>query len=272
MQTLSQVERPILFSGPMVRATMREVDPKTQTRRVVKLPRWVAKHNTIIQPEGDGFRVVTQADESGAILADQIIHCPYGKHGDRLWVRETWSSPESNLKLPGRIAYNADGEAGAFLGDGGGGYIWLHHGRIIEAEGYRECFPKNGSQTYGLKKYGGRWRPSIHMPRWASRISLEIVKVRVERVQDISEEDAIAEGMEQQFRLSVMQNGVRDYKIPLSYRGGFANTWNEINSKRGFGWDKNPWVWVISFKQVCGAGAALRSAEPGPEEGREFLG
>jgi hypothetical protein len=86
----------------------------------------------------------------------------------------------------------------------------------------------------------GRWRHPNHMPRWASRITLEVIDVRVERVQEISEEDAKAEGC---------------LLIPCApkyidtYRETFADLWNSINEKRGFGWDVNPWVWVVEFKK-----------------------
>lgn len=96
-----------------------------------------------------------------------------------------------------------------------------------------------------------RWRPSIFMPRWASRITLELTAVRVERVQDISEDDAKAEGVIEQFRAVVLRpDGGPDYHIPNSYRGGFANLWDSLNAKRGFGWDKNPWVWVLTFNRI----------------------
>lgn len=89
------------------------------------------------------------------------------------------------------------------------------------------------------------------MPRWASRVTLEITGVRVERVQDISEEDAQAEGVEQEFRTVAMHpSGCKDYHIPLSYRGGFANKWSEISAKRGYSWEMNPFVWVIEFKRA----------------------
>lgn len=236
----SGVERPILFSGAMVRKIIEDL--KTNTRRVAHL--------------ADNVRVVDGVAQGYLPGCPEgfVIPCPYGKPGDRLWVRETWASPETNLKLPGRVAYNADGEAGAFMGDGGGGYFWLHHGRILEAEGYQQCFPKNGSNTYGLKKFGGRWRPSIHMPRWASRLTLEIVSVKVERVQDVSLEDCLAEGIDVPGRDRMLQIGPIKRECDEAHcRAHFHKLWDSINSKRDGGkhaWVKNPWVWAIEFKRV----------------------
>jgi hypothetical protein len=251
---IQDCERPILFSGEMVRANLRPVDPKTQTRRVMKIgPReqdYSACRATYVDSAGflSGIPIDIAMHSPWVWLQDESgkkISCPYGKPGDRLWVRETWASPETNLKLPGRIAYNADGEAGAFLGDGGGEYIWLHHGRIIDAEGYTECFPKNGTNTYGLKKFGGRWRPSIHMPRWASRLALEIKSVRVERVQELSEADALAEG--------IVVGYAPDGSVQQEPTDAYRKLWDSINAKREGGiyaWARNPWVWVIEYKRL----------------------
>ena len=130
--------------------------------------------------------------------------CPYGVPGDRLWVRETFYSNgmcKNTMSCHYRATYN-----GLFTPD-----------------------------TVPWK-----WTPSIFMPRWASRITLEITGVRVERVQDISEEDARAEGIPDEYRA-----GHRIY-----YRPRFKTLWDSINAKRGFGWDSNPWVWVVEFKRV----------------------
>ena len=129
---------------------------------------------------------------------------PYGQPGDRLWVRETW----------------------AYIFNSGS-----------EPPTYTTYFKANGNTLPGINK----WRPSIFMPRWASRITLEIVNIRVERVQDISEEDAKAEGTKGLYD---------DWAGPgkLTYRKPYKALWDSINSKRGYGWDVNPWVWVIEFK------------------------
>lgn len=201
-------ERPILFSGPMVRAIL--AGTKTQTRRVVKP-----------QPThflgGPG---VTYSDGSECPLTPCIEHpnkpfsveirCHYGQPGDRLWVRETWRGAGADLM------YRADD------GDGFDG-------------------PPHGSRGSDVP-----WRPSIHMPRAASRITLEITGVRVERLQDISEADAIAEGAPPSHR-SIDQIS-REYGFADFPRSWFGQLWDTINGAGA--WDANPWVWVVEFKRV----------------------
>ena len=192
-------ERPILFSAPMVQAILD--GRKTQTRRVVKP-----------QPtEFVGGPGVTLQDGSPAPLIpldDSVepygreIACPYGKPGDRLWVRETWHDASSSLHSC--ALYRADG-------------IDLHW---------------------------DKWTPSIHMPRWASRITLEITSVRVERLQEISEADAQAEGWTRRPEVStdpqVHKEAARDW---------FMGLWESINGPGS--WDTNPWVWVIEFRRLA---------------------
>ncbi len=129
--------------------------------------------------------------------------CPYGQVGSKLWVRETWVPTFQGLDC----LYKAD------------------------ETGKPSLFPVSG------------WKPSIHMPRWASRITLEITEVRVERLQEISEEDAIAEGIP-----PFAPNGkVQSSTIPCKH---FSTLWDSLNAKRGYGWETNPWVWVISFRRA----------------------
>lgn len=204
-------ERPILFSAPMVRAVLD--DSKTQTRRVVKLPKyceWGRDYDGQIL-EGDNDYPVDE------------LRCPYGQPGDRLWVREAWTTHAFLDKVPPRdlttrsIHYVADGE---------------------------------------IKT--GKYRPPMFMPRWASRITLEIVSVRVERLQDISEADALAEGITSVvFRPDTgwplcdgYMVGPDDGKMALetSAMKAYRNLWEQINGPGS--WDLNPWVWVIEFKRV----------------------
>lgn len=213
-------ERPIIFSTAMVQALLS--DSKTQTRRIVKPPRWARG------------RDVELGEHGMAIVFDpkyethNWIPCPYASIdvcfdtfrprysvGERLWVRETWGAGWLNgdghyyairptgkqHELPDKIFYKADGK------------------HDDESEG-RYC-----------------WRPSIHMPRWASRITLEVTGVRVERVQDISHRDALAEGVE--YDLSKPDGS------PLAR---FKKLWDKINGPGS--WESNPWVWVISFKRL----------------------
>jgi len=220
-------ERPILFSAEMVRAILER--RKTQTRRVIGLaeinknPDW---HSAAYQ-NGDGDWVFWYPDRPG--LADFTlkayprgsrdgIKCPYGKPGDLLWVRETFG-----------VQLEPDDEH--------------PHGYVI----YRADLPTDSSFQY--EGGGSAWRPSIFMPRWASRITLEITNVSVERLHDISEKDCNAEGVP-------YFDGVFAYaKIsPMSvferllyYQGKFKELWDSINAKRGYPWDSNPWVWVVEF-------------------------
>ena len=213
-------ERPILFSSEMVRALLSGA--KTQTRRVVK-PHPVER---------------TMRNESGP---DTSVfgfgRCPYGVPGDRLWVRETFRNYQMS------VAYQADGRCGAVGMDG----TYCDHGWILGAAGRNG---RNGA-TYDESKYGMRWRHSIHMPRWASRLTLEVVSVKVERVAEISHDDAIAEGVTEQ------PHGGGEGE-PIMYSTGefhstdpveaYALLWNSINAERGHGWEKNPWCWCLTFR------------------------
>ncbi len=236
-------ERPIIFSGPMVSAILD--GRKTQTRRVVKP-----------QPDEDGLTRYAGTLTPWLGTSEREYSCPFGAPGDRLWVRETWSAefewPEDNggisfnawkeqpaafrgLKSLNRLYFAAD-ETIYGAGDGGG---------LDGPVGDKDSFPAD------LK-----WRPSIHMPRWASRITLEITSVRVERLQEISEGDAKAEGAAVQFRTVIPVDGkpigaTKAYTIPSSHRGGFANLWDSLNAKRGHGWDANPFCWVIEFRRLA---------------------
>lgn len=205
-------ERPIIFSGEMVRAIIE--GRKTMTRRVVKP-----------QPEhgvcgcgysGSGFGI---EDMEGACTCKPILS-PYGKPGDRIWVREKhYLEPGAGPEHFGSedwIVYAAD-EPGTLNG------------------GPDESVP---------------WRPSIHMPRWASRILLEIVSVRVERLQEITEEDAKAEGIpfDGDYWRSVVHPIKGTLKCWPTVTEAFKQLWDSINAKNCHGWDENPWVWVVEFK------------------------
>lgn len=216
-------ERPILFSAPMVRAIL--AGTKTQTRRVVKIPGVMPRTSfTITHPDeeivrfDDGtFHYLSTAAMSGPYA------CPYGQPGDRLWVRETWgtgSRPDPFEGWRDGIEYRAD-DFDLDEHD----LLPLHH----------ECVPDD----VDLSSIRSGWRPSIHMPRWASRITLEITDVHVERLQDISEADARSEGV-------TPLAGPDD--LPGVWTGAFERLWDSINGTGA--WLANPWVWVVSFQQV----------------------
>lgn len=233
--------RPILFSGEMVRAILE--GRKTQTRRVVKMSS-VEGFDThdmwhSAQQVRDGSWIFWSCKtppskttyESGGFL------CPYGQPGDRLWVRETYQ-----LWQP----WGSDGDE--WIGD-----------EVMEFDGR---VPKVAPDEYSMWKVAYKadepelckwWRPSIFMPRWASRITLEIVNVRVERLQEISRDDARAEGMSNIWAWGPERDRIHFSRAVLNpFVANFSVLWDEINSKRGFGWDVNPWVWVIEFKCISG--------------------
>lgn len=224
-------ERPILFSGEMVRAIL--AGRKTQTRRVVK-PQPAEVHHCqdrdsypfeMTYEEQDGKTVAVVKYTMGEIEAH---FCPYGQPGDRLWVREK----HSKLLSAGAEQYTV------FPEDVGGGQKWSNGDFYpAPAKGY---FPGAFDHI--------KWRPSIFMPRWASRITLEITGVRVERVQDISEEDAKAEGCE--IYCAYFGKCYSGRCASHHYRKGYRVLWDSINAKRGFPWSKNPWVWLIEFKKL----------------------
>lgn len=197
-------QRPILFKSEMVQAIL--AGRKTQTRRIVKQKSF----------KGEGVHV---------------NNCPYGQIGDQLWVRETFTQGYDMTLLEGEgddmnavsIIYKADGK-----------------------ELYREC-PEEIAENWGDWSCDGEgdpvFKPSIHMPRWASRILLEITDIRVERLNDISEADAKAEGC-----CYGKGGGVPD--LAVSPEDHFPTLWESINGTDS--WAANPWVWVVEFKVVQG--------------------
>jgi hypothetical protein len=220
-------ERPILFSAPMVRAILD--GSKTQTRRLVK-PQPTSGEWPLLDIALDmrGNRVgaaVWWMDENDQHNGETL--CPYGQPGDRLWVKEThapaadcWGAWERRMRMDSTgpaplIHYRADG------GD-----------PFVE-----------------------KWRPSIFMPRWASRIKLEITGVRVQRLQGISKEDAKAEGIDEWIKRGFVdatngkpwESAVR-FDATCPFRGAFGSLWESINGAGA--WDANPWVWVVEFKRI----------------------
>lgn len=208
-------ERPILFSGAMVRAILE--GRKTQTRRIVTPPtgyRWLVVDVGTMVNDGGHKKHITDLPRR------------HGVAGDRLWVRETCRAEELDSGLDG-VRYPTDD---AF--------------RPIEDS------LDAATRWIGLNAYRGQKGatvPAIHMPRWASRITLEITGVRVERLQSISESDARAEGV------TIEEHHMRGYCAgayrPPSIRA-FHDLWDSLNAARGHGWDVNPWVWVVEFKRI----------------------
>lgn len=228
--------RPILMSAPMVRASLDGT--KTQTRRIVKGER-----------AARGLESGWHLKPYGFVTDQQFIKaaCPYGQPGDRLWVREAW------MPDPPR--------------DGKWGYTEWAGCRIGQIAAVPDRFRKpefcNYRASWPHKEDNLRWTPGIHMPRWASRITLEVTGVRVERLQDISEADSMAEGIERlpdpvidggwsgpnRFTLKGMGagacTGLVSWNAPTATEL-YQRLWTEINGPGS--WDANPWVWVIDFQ------------------------
>ncbi len=199
-------ERPIIFSGESVRAILD--GRKMQTRRVIK-PEW--------------YRCLDPEDPED--VAKALAQSPYGQKGDSLWVKETFT------------------------------YVTLAENELINTTGFQRRRPdgvpvlmiyRENSIAEGWEdQVTGRWNPSIFMPRWASRITLEIAGVRVERVRSISLDDIKAEGCTGAplpGQMVSRNDGYQHYQE-------FRHLWDSINAKRGYGWDANPWVWVIEFSK-----------------------
>jgi hypothetical protein len=222
--------RPILFSAPMVLALL--AGTKTQTRRIVKL-----------QDPADYV-------EGGAMWthAQQMDRCPYGHPGDRLWVRETWGYTRQcdDMGDGDVIAYAAGGEHVYEDVDGRRRLRLTKSGAVMRPNHF--CYPPKP------------WRPSIFMPQWASRLTLEITGIRVERLQEISHGDACREGApgSDQTHADGEVSNSRIVSLALDEVGikegddalieWYADLWESINGAGS--WDVNPWVWVVEFKRV----------------------
>ena len=253
-------ERPIPFKAPMVRAILD--GSKTQTRRVMKFqptePPKLMKAS--LQKFGGKPVIAAVWGEHDCCL------CPYGIVEDRLWVRETWRVGAWQ-EDEGAIAvdYKSDGfsrREWLRVADGGEGEelfsrLWMQStDDAVNALGQQERYKWEPGQS------PCRWRSSRFMPRWASRITLEITGVRVERLQDISEDDAEAEGIEginQPTGGDDYQDYWRNYGLTEKQADGwpwftgdriasYKSLWESINGPGS--WDVNPWVWVIEFKMV----------------------
>lgn len=207
-------DRPIIFSAEMVKAILE--GRKTQTRRVIKKvsdEQWVAP----IQLECEPTLWTWRSTKTGEV---EVARCPYGQQGDRLWVRETFSycerDPRGVVNQP--VWYWADGN------------------------------PPGGDWT--------KPKPSIHMPKKYARIWREITGVRVQRVQEISNYDAWCEGTECGYYCDpcgehpyIGEDDCHPYAGHHDHYGSFKTLWDSLNAKRGYGWDVNPFVWVIEFRR-----------------------
>ncbi|WP_193129480.1 ASCH domain-containing protein [Klebsiella aerogenes] len=228
-------ERGMIFNGEMVRAILDS--RKTQTRRIVKGTDGTEKFCKEWDINGEEiFVVLGEKDHTGMNPVLGAISCPFGGVGDRIWVRETFQGPlfdyeqmesyledSSKFEKPEFCQYAADGKPAP------------------------EYYDADDNLRHG-------WRPSIHMPRWASRILLEITDVRVERLNAISEEDARAEGIIDGGCLNCGEPEPCGCDNPEpDATDAFAYLWQSIYGQEN--WNADPWVWVIEFKRVEGGAA-----------------
>lgn len=240
-------EKGLIFNSEMVRAILD--GRKTQTRREVKLNLDIARLATTydwatslaanhyqglteeqIQQKAESLRGVIHPVilDNGQMVS---IICPHGKPGDRIWVRETFCTVDDTQY---------------------GGEKWVDYRATPKFEASHpagwDCAPNDAEAL--------KWRPSIHMPRWASRILLEITDVRVERLQNISDEDVDSEGFAGDYPTSALPAlfpGEPSDWSHLSMRDCYGALWKSIYGEES--WQSNPWVWVIEFKRVEGGAA-----------------
>lgn len=229
-------ERPILFSAALVRALL--AGTKTVTRRPVKSPH-VGDLNVFAYDAARGLWEGGVYGDGGAVAHGEWVRCPYGQAGsDRLWVRETWH-PCARLALDVEVEYRADGESKTCR--------WHGDGDVDDM----------------IRR--SAWVPSIHMPRWASRITLAVTSVGVERLQDITEDDVFAEGVPVPVTTDGCPRGKAAVLHTLSgrfpsikyarpgastneiVRAHFASAWDSIYGAES--WAANPWVWVVRFRR-----------------------
>jgi hypothetical protein len=208
--------KPIIFNTLMVQAILD--GRKTQTRRVINPSRKQINFmgdmdiRSLVRPDESTEEWLQLRSENGSPVT--CIKVPY-RPGDVLYVRETWSRDES------------------------GEYV------------YRTNYGTTEDDSFPPSMF--KWKPSIHMPREAARIFLRVTNVRIERLQDISEDDARAEGMESEEYLEYYEWAVSvapPGSILPTIRSAFAGLWDKLNARRGYGWDTNPWVWVIEFERI----------------------
>jgi hypothetical protein len=204
-------EKPILFSAEMIRAILD--GRKMQTRRVIK---GLDNHVNFFYPLKDGRWESGEDyfDGDGEIFAN--IKCPYGKSGDELWVRENFQIYRRNVEAQTVLTkYKHPNK-----------FLW--HGLTV-----REW------EKFNKWKKPFSPKSKLFMFRSLSRIQLKITNIRVERVQDISEEDILDEGI-----------GLKDWDSGDVLIAKWIKTWNSINKDRGYGWEENPWVWIVEFERI----------------------
>jgi hypothetical protein len=186
---------------------------KTQTRRIVKLDQ---EANTVHEWDDGRWEFGKEFDDGSGEMC-QLLSCHYGQPGDWLWVRETWQDID-NIHGGLTTLYRADGNSE-----------------------YTDDFMARM-----------KWQAPIFMPRSRSRLTLEVVSIRVERVQEISEDDVISEGVvltPKSLKFNELLPALQDHYRSIA-KGSYRDLWDRINAKRGYSWESNPWTWVIEFKRI----------------------
>ncbi len=209
-------ERPIIFNSEMIRAILD--GKKSMTRRIVK-------------PQPPSPDECIETIPCGIDWDHVRSQCPYGQAGGLLWVREEWRFLGTNMNRLGRTHSQQDG---------------IFEYRADGSKNDMLARPWQDIENLMKTKHGDRWRRAIHMYKWVSRITLEIVSVKVERVQDISRNDIVCEGT----GMAPTPKGcsrVAEFGVT---KEDFRYLWDSLNSKKGFGWDVNPFCWVVEFKKL----------------------
>jgi len=232
--TIKIKTRPIIFSAEMVNAVLD--GRKTQTRKLIKCSKEIMQDDsyTFLKASPQSPQLERGLPPSARNMFNFVfgskkgnghfkIKCPFGKIGDRLWVRETWQIHEFELEHGGKefpnILYKSTGSTRLLID---------------------KC-------VWKFVKDKPSWRSPVTMPRWASRITLEITNIQVERLQDISEEDCLKEGIIRlDSRLGFIDPRKTEGSVLPSVQEAFQQLWHSTKGK----WDQNPWVWVISFRRV----------------------
>lgn len=227
--------RGVIFTDESVRAIL--AGRKTQTRRVVDMTKieFIGGRGQEDDPSNWGYGF-DDGNDRWAVLARGLderyphgrwsVPCPYGAVGDELWIKETWRTWERPEDALDGIRFRADGAFVPIENTSAAADRWV--------------------VAHDNDKHREAWRPSIFLPRWASRITLRVTEVRVQRLQEISEEDAKAEGAEPAIDL---MRSVAAAEHSSSYRAGFHHGWEKINGKRA-SWASDPWCWCLSFERV----------------------
>lgn len=224
-------ESPVLFKSEMINAII--AGTKTQTRRVITKPNEVVFSKQLYPVQNVPDHLMN--------AWDIWLKCPYGQVGNNLWVRETWAQlcnhPDLGCEYEG------------FFCDSECKYFQIEY-RADTNNPYPGEWPKEEAKG---NPDAPKWKPSIHMPKKYCRLWLKVLSVKVERVQEISVDDIMAEGVEDGYfaPIGIPEEEHKKLADHIMIQR-WIELWDSINKKRGYGWDANPWVWVIEFEKLEG--------------------